>query len=59
MRYRIEYRDKHYCVYADSRNELLERLKQTDSGGITDIRKVIKTGLQRKLWKNTAGIFLR
>ena len=49
MRYRIEYRDKHYCVYADSRNELLERLKQTDSGGITDIRKVYKNRITEEV----------
>lgn len=45
MKYRIEYRDRRCCDFANSRSELLTLLKHMNSKEIADIRKVYKNGI--------------
>ena len=45
MRYRVERREGQHCLIMNSRAELLEYLKHTPSGIITDIRKIYKNGI--------------
>lgn len=45
MRYRVERREGQHCLIMNSRVELLEYLKHTLPGTITDIRKIYKSGI--------------
>lgn len=45
MKYRIEYRDRRCCDFANSRSELLTLLKHMENEEIADIRKVYKSGV--------------
>lgn len=45
MKYRIEYRDRRCCDFANSRSELLTLLKHMKNEEIADIRKVYKSGV--------------
>ncbi|WP_332933795.1 hypothetical protein [Clostridioides difficile] len=45
MRYRIEYADGRRCNFANSRKDLLDRLKALKDEKIVDIRKVYKNGV--------------
>lgn len=45
MRYRIEYADGRCCNFANSRNDLIERLNLLKDETITDIRKLYKCGV--------------
>lgn len=45
MRYRVERREGQRCLIMNSRAELLECLKHTPPGTITDIRKIYKNGI--------------
>lgn len=45
MKYRIEFADRRCCSIANSRKELIERLKTLDRGTVEDIRKVYKSGV--------------
>ena len=45
MRYRVERQAGHHCLIMDSRADLLEYLKHTPPGTITDIRKIYKNGI--------------
>ena len=54
MRYRVERREGQHCLIMNSRAELLEYLKHTPSGIITDIRKIYKNGITDSSWKPTS-----
>lgn len=45
MKYRIEYRDRRCCDFANRRSELLTLLKHMENEEIADIRKVYKSGV--------------
>ena len=45
MRYRVERQAGQHCLIMDSRADLLEYLKLTPPGTITDIRKIYKNGI--------------
>lgn len=45
MKYRIERTKGKHCHFANSREELLDYLKHTQAGTVTDIRKVYKSGV--------------
>lgn len=45
MRYRVERQAGQHCLIMDSRADLLEYLKHTPPGTITDIRKIYKNGI--------------
>lgn len=45
MRYRVERREGQRCLIMNNRAELLEYLKHTPPGTITDIRKIYKSGI--------------
>ena len=45
MRYRVERQAGQRCLIMDNRAELLEYLKHTPPGTITDIRKIYKNGI--------------
>ena len=45
MRYRIEYADGRCCDFANSRKELIERLKLLKDETISAIRKLYKSGV--------------
>lgn len=45
MRYRVERQAGQHCLIMDSRADLLEYLKHTSPGTITDIRKIYKNGI--------------
>lgn len=44
MRYRIEYASEKCCDFANSRNDLIERLTLLKEETVTDIRKLYKNG---------------
>lgn len=52
MRYRIEYTNKRRCDYVNSRNELLQKLKEKEDKSIEDIRKVYKSGVTDSVMDN-------
>lgn len=45
MRYRIEYANGKYCNFANSRKDLIDRLKLLKDETISDIRKIYKNGV--------------
>lgn len=45
MRYRVERQAGQHCLIMDSWADLLEYLKHTPPGTITDIRKIYKNGI--------------
>lgn len=45
MKYRIEYADSRPCSFADSRNELIERVQTLKKEVVEDVRKVYKSGV--------------
>lgn len=45
MKYRIEYAGGKCCNIAQSRSELIERLKLLKNEVVTDIRKLYKSGV--------------
>lgn len=45
MRYRIEYADGLRCNFANSRTDLIERLKSLKDETVTDVRKLYKSGV--------------
>lgn len=45
MRYRIEYADGRCCSFANSRTDLIERLKSLKDETVTDVRKLYKSGV--------------
>lgn len=45
MRYRVERQAGQHCLIMDSRADLLEYLKHTPPGTITDIRKIYKNAI--------------
>ena len=52
MRYRIEYTNKRRCDYVNSRNELLQKLKEREDKSIEDIRKIYKSGVTDSVMDN-------
>ncbi len=52
MRYRIEYTNKRRCDYVNSRNELLQKLKEKEDKSIEDIRKIYKSGVTDSVMDN-------
>ena len=52
MRYRIEYTNKSRCDYVNSRNELLQKLKEKENKSIEDIRKIYKSGVTDSVMDN-------
>lgn len=52
MRYRIEYTNKRRCDYVNSRNELLQKLKEKEDKLIEDIRKIYKSGVTDSVMDN-------
>jgi len=52
MRYRIEYTNKRRCDYVNSRNELLQKLKEKEDESIEDIRKIYKSGVTDSVMDN-------
>ena len=63
MRYRIEYASGKCCSFANSRTDLIDRLKLLKDETISDIRKIYKSAVKRKqkrrflLWNSTKNIF--
>lgn len=45
MRYRIEYASGKCCNFANSRKDLIDRLKLLKDETISDIRKIYKNGV--------------
>lgn len=45
MRYRIEYANGKCCNFANSRKDLIDRLKLLKDETISDIRKIYKNGV--------------
>lgn len=45
MRYRIEYTKSKYCTFANSRKELIQKLRDAAEGTISDIRKQYNSGV--------------
>lgn len=45
MKYRIEYADRRCCSFADSTNELIDKLQESNKEEIEDVRKVFKSGV--------------
>ena len=45
MRYRIEYASGKCCSFANSRTDLIDRLKLLKDEKIVDIRKIYKSGV--------------
>lgn len=45
MRYRIEYASGKCCNFANSRKDLIDRLKLLRNETISDIRKIYKNGV--------------
>lgn len=45
MRYRIEYANGKCCNFANSRKDLIDRLKLLRDETISDIRKIYKNGV--------------
>lgn len=45
MRYRIEYASDKCCSFANSRTDLIDRLKLLKDETISDIRKIYKSGV--------------
>ena len=52
MRYRIEYTNKSRCDYVNSRNELLQKLKEKEDKSIEDIRNIYKSGVTDSVMDN-------
>lgn len=52
MRYQIEYTNKRRCDYVNSRNELLQKLKEKEDKSIEDIRKIYKSGVTDSVMDN-------
>lgn len=52
MRYRIEYADGRCCNFANSRKDLLDRLKLLKDEKVVDIRKVYKNGVTDSVMDN-------
>lgn len=52
MKYRIEYRDRRCCDFANSRADLIELLKHVNNKEIADIRKVYKNGVTDSVKEN-------
>lgn len=55
MRYRIEYTEGSCCSFANSRKDLVERLKTIKSETVTDIRKLYKSGVSDSVMGKYAG----
>lgn len=45
MGYRIEYADGKHCDFARSRDDLIGQLRDSKGAGITDIRKLYRSGV--------------
>ena len=52
MRYRIEYADGKCCNFANSRKDMLNRLKLLKDEKIVDIRKIYKSGVTDSVMDN-------
>ena len=50
MKYRIEYADGRCCDFANSRTDLIERLKLLED--VMDIRRVYKSGVSDSVIEN-------
>lgn len=65
MKYRIECSGQRYCTIANGREDLLKKIRELKDKGITDVRKVFKSGVstsvldtyQKHIEKSKQGSF--